>query len=405
MTGDKILYILNRFPQTSQTFIVDEICALQHAGFHIDILAAEIQIELFDRFPQLDPRSFVGVRQMEKFRRFVDTNVAVDRFVNRLSLRNKFRVFGLRRTEYAAFISHFGPSVILAAGVKRRFFSKARLIGVFHGYDMSSYVTKRGFTAYERALPYIDVLMPISELWATRLKEAGFPSDKIQMSRLGMDIDKLAALASDAAPVRRARPYHIVSVGRLVEKKGFDVLLRALGQLGPDFVRDNFRIEIIGSGVERHKLEALAAELGVAEFVAFAGSLSRPEVVRRMKASDVFVLASRTAADGDMEGLPVVLMEAMALKVPIISTFHSGIPELIEDGRTGRLVPEGDDAALAEVLRTFAADPAPFRRMVDPAYTVVASDFSADKHIADLIAAIRGSASTMVEADRALARA
>ena len=109
-----------------------------------------------------------------------------------------------------------------------------------------------------------------------------------------------------------------------------------------------------------------------------------------MRASDLFVLASRTAADGDMEGLPVVLMEAMALRVPVVSTFHSGIPELIEDGRTGRLVPEGDDAALAEILRDFAIDPTPFRRLVDPAHDLVARDFSAKKHIADLIEAIRG---------------
>ena len=149
MTDARILYILNRFPQTSQTFIVDEICALQREGFQVDILAAEIETETFDRFPQLDPKSFVGVRQMEKFRRFVDPKVSIERFVNRLSLRNKFRVFGLRRTDYTAFISHFGPSVILAAGVKRRFSSRARLIGVFHGYDMSSYVSKRGFTNYD----------------------------------------------------------------------------------------------------------------------------------------------------------------------------------------------------------------------------------------------------------------
>ena len=126
MTDARILYILNRFPQTSQTFIVDEICALQREGFQVDILAAEIETETFDRFPQLDPKSFVGVRQMEKFRRFVDPKVSIERFVNRLSLRNKFRVFGLRRTDYTAFISHFGPSVILAAGVKRRFSSRAR---------------------------------------------------------------------------------------------------------------------------------------------------------------------------------------------------------------------------------------------------------------------------------------
>jgi glycosyltransferase involved in cell wall biosynthesis len=131
----------------------------------------------------------------------------------------------------------------------------------------------------------------------------------------------------------------------MVEKKGMDVLLRALAEL-----RDkSYRIElsIAGDGPLRHELEQLAKDLGLSESVQFIGNLAHHQVKEWMHDLDAFVLACKQDANGDMDGIPVVLMEAMSQSVPVISTRLSGIPELVLDGKTGLLAEPADPDDLA----------------------------------------------------------
>ena len=109
-------------------------------------------------------------------------------------------------------------------------------------------------------------------------------------------------------------------------------------------------MRLVGDGPLRGELESLAASLGLGARVSFAGWRSSAEVAGEMARADLLVAPSVTARDGDMEGLPIVIVEAMATGLPIVGTRHSGIPEVVEDGVTGRLVDEGDAAALAEAL-------------------------------------------------------
>ncbi len=154
---------------------------------------------------------------------------------------------------------------------------------------------------------------------------------------------------------RKGRPPIVLSVGQLREKKGHIHLLQACRQLmdrGQDFT-----CEIVGDGPLRHHLESLASDLGLEGTVVFRGALPWDEVRARYRTASVFALASVTARDGDRDGIPNVILEAMAMELPVVSTDHSGIPEAVLHGHTGLLVPPGDSVALADAIGALLADP------------------------------------------------
>ena len=141
----------------------------------------------------------------------------------------------------------------------------------------------------------------------------------------------------------------LLTVARLVEKKGHAHALRAIARVRDEL--PSLRYDVIGDGPLRADLEALAGTLGIADRVHFHGAASSDAVRRAMDDADLFVLPSVTASDGDEEGTPTVLLEAAYRRLPVLSTRHAGIPEMVADGESGVLVAEGDDAALADGLR------------------------------------------------------
>jgi glycosyltransferase involved in cell wall biosynthesis len=140
-----------------------------------------------------------------------------------------------------------------------------------------------------------------------------------------------------------------------VAKKGYPDLLTALAQLPKTLA---WRFEHIGGGPDREALKAQAAQLSLDAHIDWRGPLPQDQVLERLRAADLFVLPSRITADGDRDGLPNVLMEAQSQAVACISTTISGIPELIDDGDSGALVPPNDPAALAATLLALIQDPA-----------------------------------------------
>ena len=146
----------------------------------------------------------------------------------------------------------------------------------------------------------------------------------------------------------RDKASHLLFVGRLERAKGLPILLEAVVALCGDW--PGLRLTIVGDGPDRSRLESRARQLGVEENVTFAGYKSRAEVLQHLRAADVFVMSSLA------EGVPVVLMEAMAGGLPVVAPRIAGIPELIEDGVTGLLVPPGDAGALAGRVERLLAD-------------------------------------------------
>lgn len=185
-------------------------------------------------------------------------------------------------------------------------------------------------------------------------------------------------------------PARALCVASLQPKKGHAVLIEALAG---EPALERLSLDLVGGGELREPLERLAAAAGVADRVSFHGACDESEVRAMLAAADIFVLPSIIAADGQMEGIPVALMEALACGVPTIATRMSGVPELIADGETGTLVEPGDRGALAAALvRVLAGDtpdPARGRRLVEERFDVRESG----RRMIGLLLSARGSRS------------
>jgi colanic acid/amylovoran biosynthesis glycosyltransferase len=264
---------------------------------------------------------------------------------------------------------HYGVTG-LRYGVAARLWD-APLVVSFYGYDASRYPRERGEGVYESLFAAAQRVTSLSPHMDDRLRALGCPPEKIR--RVPLPVDPSAAAPSPAASAMprldaMARNHHetapariddprteirLLTVARLVEKKGIGIALRALAGMRDEL--PNARYDVIGEGPLRAELEALASSLGIADRVRFAGALSNERVQQAMRDADVFVLPSMTATNGDEEGTPTVLLEAGCAQLPVLATRHAGIPEVVADGRSAVLVAEGDPAALAAGLRAILA--------------------------------------------------
>ena len=193
----------------------------------------------------------------------------------------------------------------------------------------------------------------IGELLGDRLR------DRVRVLYNGVD---LAAITPQ--PQRQRAPHaalRLLCVARLVPKKGLTDLLHAAALLRERGLP--FRCSIVGDGPERESLEKLRDERGLSDCVQFEGAFGHERVIECLSESDAVILPCRVTEDGDRDVLPTVLLEAMAAGIPCVSTSVGGIPEIVEPGETGLLVPERDPDALAHALYTLAADPPLARRM------------------------------------------
>ena len=227
------------------------------------------------------------------------------------------------------------------------------LVVTFHGRDASQNLRYPSCVArYREMWAEAALVVAVSERIRERLVEAGCPKDKTVCVHTGVPVQEMPY--RDPLPALREEPARILCVGRLVEKKGHAFLLQSLAAVrraGWDA-----RLRLIGEGPLLASLQGLAQELGIAEAVKFEGVQSQDYVKDALRNAHVFALASVTPPSGDEEGIPVVLMEAMATGVPVVSTWHGGIPELVEHEVNGLLAPPGDHDALADKLLTVLND-------------------------------------------------
>lgn len=178
--------------------------------------------------------------------------------------------------------------------------------------------------------------------------------------------------------------YRILSNGRLIEKKGHTYLIDAVAKLRADGV--DAQLSIIGDGPLMDDLKAQAARLQVAEAVHFLGRMSQTDVVQRYRECDLFALACAIAANGDMDGLPTVLIESLALEVPSVSTQVTGVPEIIIDQQTGLCVVPHDAEVLYQALKYMYDHPDDAQRMAQRGRQLVETQFDRDKNAAALLA-------------------
>jgi colanic acid/amylovoran biosynthesis glycosyltransferase len=202
---------------------------------------------------------------------------------------------------------------------------------------------------------------------------------KIEVLYHGIELDQ----QPERVP-SRAEPKLILSIGQLRERKGFAHLIQACHLLRSD--GQDFACEIIGSGPQHGELQSLIDELDLDGTVVLRGSLPHAEVLGRLDQASAFALGCVVARDNNRDGIPNVLLEAMAAGVPVVSTRISAIPELVRDGENGLLVPPGDDEALAGALARLLRDPELAARLGEAGRQTVERDFDVRRNAERLYA-------------------
>jgi len=221
----------------------------------------------------------------------------------------------------------------------------------------------------------------ISEYHRQYLIERGCPVAKVRIVHCGLNLDDYPC-----HPHERVHPPRLFSVGRFVEKKGFHILIEALAILKQEKIP--FRMTIVGNGPLFDSIRQSAGRAELTEYVHFLGSRPQEEVRTLLNNADLFVLPCVVARSGDRDGIPVALMEAMAIGVPVISTPVAGIPELIQQEHNGLLVKPGDAADLAQAIKTLLKNPRYARQLSENARRTIEKEFDIRHNAAMLREAI-----------------
>ncbi|MEM8625135.1 MAG: glycosyltransferase family 4 protein [Pseudomonadota bacterium] len=386
--------VVKGYPRLSETFIAQELKALEDRGFRFDIWSLRLPYD--DRTHPIHDEIRAGLQYLPEYLHEAPLRV-LRGLAQAARLRGFWPALGrfladLMRDRTRNRIRRFGQAAVLAAELPSatRFLyvhflhtptSVARYAGLMRGLDW-------GFSAHAKdiwTIPDWEKREKIAEArfgvtctasGAAHLAGLSPVPGRIALAYHGLDLSRFPP-----PPERRSRegPFTILSVGRLVEKKGYDVLLRALALLPAAL---DWRLVHIGGGKLEQELRTAADQAGLRERIDWRGKRDQRAVIEAMRASDVFVLPSRIASDGDRDGLPNVLMEAASQRLPIVSTAVSAIPEFVRHDREALLVAPEDAVRLAEALSTLATDPERATALADAAHVRLIDEFGMETGIA-----------------------
>ncbi len=366
----KIAFILNEFPTLSETFILNQVAGVLDAGHELELLAIgqekqQTHHTIVKERELLRLLSRAKAMRKNPLHRFLDAyriyqsqsdplhrRMLKETFHPRhgiygLSLRYFHELAGLLPPrQYDLVHCQFGnlfPRVLRWYEVR---LLSGPLVLSLRGKD-TALLARESDDWRKNAWSRIQLCLPVCQFLAERAVSLGCPRDKIQVLRSGIEFANIPFTERDFSNVSQWR---ILSVNRLVEKKGISYGLRALARLKATGV--DFHYTIVGFGPLKGELEREAQSLGLQDQVTFHGAADSIAVHQLLKESHLFLAPCVTAKDGDIEGIPNSLKEAMASGVVVISTRHSGIPELVEHEVNGFLAEEKDVAGLVNCLKT-----------------------------------------------------
>jgi colanic acid/amylovoran biosynthesis glycosyltransferase len=379
----KVAFFLNTFPVLSQTFILDQITGLIDRGLQVDLFAGTIEDstarhEAVERYGLMDrirypkdsnrtlppagilkrlvkaPSILVKNRRSRKAPLLKALNILA-LGPKAVSLRPFYETAAFLNTGLEAYDivhAHFGPRGIQCALLKRVGLIKGKLLTSFYGYDATKVPIRGGPHVYRLLFQEADAILCLTRLMKKQLIGLGCPEEKAIIHYVGVDMRRFSFLPRQKRPDGSIR---FITASRLVEKKGLEYAIRAVAKVAQRFPGLEYRI--VGDGPIRKDLEGLIGELKVEKVVQLLGWKTQEEVVKLLEETDIFLAPSVTAKDGDEEGKPKTLIEALARGMPVVSTYHSAIPELVQDGVFGFLVPERDVEALAAKIEHLATHP------------------------------------------------
>lgn len=395
MSGKKIDYLVSRFPVTSETFIVRELDALSTTtgltiGLRSLYRSPDQQVHDIAR-PWMDKLVRPGVgASLAGFvwallRHPLITLSILASVVRGYAARPGLLIRALATVPIATahardlhsaggtrhIHAHYATYPALAAWIC------SRLAGVTYSVTIHAHDLYVDQSMLGRKLDGADFIVTVSE-YNRRLLER-YTSTPVQVIHCGIST---AAYPFRPRQIPDQGPIHALCVASLQEYKGHEVLLRALALGGPGV--DRIELDLIGNGPLKDQLQALATELGLASRIRFLGGQSETAVKQALAEADLFVLPSIIAADGQMEGLPVALMEALASGTPTVSTSLSGIPELVIPGQTGLLATPADAQSLRDTLEQLIASGAALEEYARTGRDLVEREFDINATTATL---------------------
>lgn len=402
----EVAYILLRFPFLTETFVADEIWEMQQRGVRVHLfsllrpreepvhptskrLAKDAQyapefyswrlwwaqLYFLARSPLIYLALLINLIRQPCSRTFVPL------FLRRMLifLKAVSLAYELRGTSIKLVHTHFA----WLSGAAVRVISELLNIPftvTIHAYDIYASNDLLCFTARSASR-----IVAISEYNKQMVLDMcpGLNKDLISVIHCGINM----TLFASSAQSNHEETLSILSVGSLIEKKGHGYLIRACKQLKAKGV--DFRCTIIGKGPDEGFLKRLVRDYDLEDRVVLAGARQRNDVLDAYSRNDLFVLASVVAQNGDRDGIPVVLMEAMSLQIPVISTRVSGIPELVRHKDTGWLVPERDATAIANAIVHLAANDKLRAHLACNGRALVEREFEIGGNVNRLIAVFR----------------
>lgn len=374
----RIAFLVTTFPDLSETFILNQITGLIDRGHEVDIFAYR---------PAGDPRVHPDVNKYDLLRRtyyravpkckmwrllkaiwLIAKNVYKNPSPILQSLNFlKFGKSALNLTLLYAtipFVSgrsydiihcHFGPNGNLAIQLKSIGAIRGKIITTFHGYDLTLKKYNKN-TFYHNLFEKSDLILAICMERKRRLIRLGCDPDKIRVHKTGINLSKFTSSREpNNGKVR------ITTVCRLAEVKGVCYGIYAINKLVQRLI--NIEYIIIGDGPLRKDVSEKIGDFNLTPYVKLLGWCNQDEIEQILRSTDIFLLPSITSKREEQEGIPTALIEALACEIPVVSTNYGGIPELVQDGISGFLVPERDFDAIAERLEYLILHPDVRQRM------------------------------------------
>lgn len=382
-------YVLKRYPRFSETFVVNEILAHERAGTKIDIFALG---------PVMETHFQDGISQVRApVSRLTDKQRNTETFWALLNEGfSKLSNFAAKLEKAKGTVHEVAQSVLLALEIKKRgiqhlhahFGTQATTVArqaaifadityTFTAHAKDIYFQYEESTELGQKMRDSSATVTVSDYNLAYLREQ-YGDDAKSAVRIynGMDLRKFPY-----QPFTQNNR-HILSVGRLVAKKGFSVLLDALAILKQREV--SMHCTLVGDGGLRGQLLEQIERLNIQDVVDMVGPMPQPEIIKFMKSANMMIAPSVISEDGDRDGLPTVLLESMALGTPVISTQVAGIPELVQDGVTGLCVPPNDPEALADAIERLLDDPELCKTLSLNSRALIESEYDEDKNVAVL---------------------
>jgi len=376
----KIAFVVLGFPELSQTFILNQITGLIDRGHSVDIYAlkgSEIETSKVhpdvEKYQLLARTCYYSVPNVPKniLWRFAKgfwllsaklyrnpqiwlRSLNIFQYSNAMSLRPLYKVIPLleKPNHYDIIHCQFGLCGLQAMSLRKFGLLQGKLVVAFRGFDISEFIQQHGDGVYHELFTAGDFFLTNCDYFRQRLLKLGCAEDKVIVHRSGLDCQRFIF---NPAKVDYQPVIQIVTSGRLVEKKGIEYAIRAVAKVAK--IQPRIEYKIIGDGPLKQALQQLIEDLNVSNTIQLLGWKDQQEIIEILKKSHIFIAPSVTAKSGDQDAPVNVLKEAMAIGLPVISTYHGGIPELIQDNISGFLVPERDADAIAEKISYLLNNP------------------------------------------------